>query len=181
MIPTQSELIERVADKGDLFRFHDDMPPTLDGKMLVWNAWCAAAKIEARIRAECAAAPLTEPEILERAAKICDRELECSVAGQVRILADSFRATSAPKPVDVFERFGLACANDSTRDIEARARERFGPLVEALEKIEGGSNCPQSADIAEDALSELRRKSSAEGAGTARPKGSERKAQEAGQ
>lgn len=131
---------------------------------------------------------IEDAEILECAAEILrksDLQVARDAATVCEFRAGGLRAASAPKPVDVFGEmarihFG-GLFDQRAQDLAATARDWFDPLVEALERIEAGSSCPHSSVLATDALSALRRKPSAKGAGTARSEGPERKAQEAGQ
>lgn len=142
----------------------------------------------------CPPPALTDADALERVSKLL-REDGISEAspGVLSKWAAVLRAASAPKPVDVFEAFwrsSISLPFDANHI--SHARDWFGPLVAALENA-ADQECEDKPSLdnwtcsgcwpceAKKIISELRRKSSAEGAGTARPKGSERKAQEAGQ
>ena len=102
-------------------------------------------------------APLSDADVLERAANILDRHNCITTAQNDEILSLSLklRAASAPKPVDVFEAFDDAylgrewCIEKHTA--EKMARDWFSPLVELAEKH---SHVLEFAS----ALSELRRK-----------------------
>lgn len=122
-------------------------------------------------------ARLSDAEALERAAKILDESTR-GLGGVVREVAAKLRAASAPKPVDVFEAFARDPVDYDAETLGGRARNWFSPLVEALDNIRQHGNS-YAVREATAALSELRRKSSAEGAGPARSEGPERKAQEA--
>lgn len=109
----------------------DKIPNLLDRRAVTYRdpAGCLAA-----LRS---ALQVPDAAVLERAAEILDREMECSVAGQVRNLAGSLRQPPVPEPEpDVFERFEVAWNFDEEAgDLASHARDWFGPLVDALEMI----------------------------------------------
>lgn len=112
-----------------------------------------------RVLSDAPPAPLSDADVLERAAEIMYARHFVGTGGQLCDQAAKLRAAEEP---DIFEAFERAYDGPGDERLHTLARDWFGPLVSALERISRGTqNSGVAAEVADGAISALRERARA--------------------